>query len=112
MAHKYGAIPTEFNGRRFASKGEAKRAQDLELKLCGGVITDLEYQPRYELQPAFVKNGKKYRAIYFVADYKYYDCESMKVVVEDFKGMATPVFKLKQKMFEYRYPEIELKVIR
>jgi len=34
------------------------------------------------------------------------------VVVEDFKGMETAVFKLKAKMFRYKYPEMELRVTK
>jgi hypothetical protein len=35
-----------------------------------------------------------------------------KTVVEDVKGVETEVFKLKKKIFEYKYPNLELKIIR
>jgi hypothetical protein len=37
--------------------------------------------------------------------------ENGKKIVEDVKGMETDVFKLKRKLFEYKYPEMELKII-
>jgi hypothetical protein len=31
--------------------------------------------------------------------------------IVDIKGFSTPDFKLKQKMFDYRYPELKLRVL-
>ena len=33
------------------------------------------------------------------------------VEVEDTKGKATEVFRIKQKLFEARYPDLEIKVL-
>ena len=35
-----------------------------------------------------------------------------KIIIEDTKGHETEVFKLKHKMFEYKYPEYQLKIIK
>lgn len=109
---KYGNHKTEYNGRVFDSKKEAKRAQELELLQKGGVIKDLRYQPRYMLQPPFKREGKAIRAIEYVADFEFWDCELKKTITEDVKGFATAEFKLKEKMFRYHYPNRELRVLR
>ena len=107
--NKYNAIKTTVNGIVFASKREAARYQMLLLELKAGKITDLELQCKYELQPAFDKNDVHYRAIVYKADFTYK--QSGKVVVEDVKGFKKDkVFLLKQKMFEYVYRDLELKI--
>lgn len=35
-----------------------------------------------------------------------------KVIVEDVKGMETKEFKIKRKLFEYKYPSLELRIIK
>lgn len=53
-------------------------------------------------------NGKKHK-IEYVADFMY--DEAGKTIVEDVKGMKTEVFKIKHKLFEKKYLELELKII-
>ena len=74
-----------------------------------GEISDLELQPRFLLQESFKKNGKTYRKIDYVADFKY--IENGKTIVEDVKGLQTDVFKIKHKLFEKKYPKLELRII-
>jgi hypothetical protein len=90
--NKYGAIRTEHNGRVFASKGEAKRAAELELRQQAGEISNLEYQVRYPLTVNGVVVG------HYVADFKY--IEDGQTVVEDVKSQPTmtPVYRLKKKL--------------
>lgn len=73
-------------------------------------ITDLELQPHFLLQEAFKKNGKTFRKIEYIADFKY--TENGKIIVEDVKGIQTDVFKLKHKLFEKKYPDLELRIIK
>lgn len=58
-------------------------------------------QPKYELQEKFKINGKSIRAINYVADFLVIDGENE--IVIDAKGLVTPMFKLKEKMFKYKY---------
>ena len=54
-------------------------------------------------------NGKHIRAISYVADFYYYDNKLGCYVVEDVKASKTyktEVYKLKKKMFEYKYNAI------
>ena len=59
---------------------------------------------------AFIKNGRKYQSITYIADFVVTYPDG-RVEVEDTKGKYTEVFKIKQKLFEARYPYLELRVI-
>ena len=93
----------------FDSILEAKRYKELKILERNGEIKNLELQPHFLLQENFKKNGKAYRKIEYIADFKYE--ENGQVIVEDVKGKETEVFKLKRKMFEYNYPNLSLKII-
>lgn len=62
-------------------------------------------QPSFELQEAFRKNGKLHRAITYKADFQ------LNNEVIDVKGIETTDFKIKKKLFKYKYPELTLKVV-
>lgn len=94
----------------FDSIQESRRYKELKLLLKAREISNLELQPRFLLQESFRKNGKTYRKIEYIADFKY--TENGKIVVEDVKGMQTDVFKLKHKLFEKIYPDLELRIIK
>ena len=93
----------------FDSAKEAQRYRELKLLEKAKQISNLELQPRFLLQDSFRKNGKTYRKIEYVADFKY--IENDKTIVEDVKGLQTDVFKIKHKLFEKKYPELELRII-
>lgn len=107
---KYHNSKTIIDGIKFASKKESKRYQELKLLEKNGDITELELQPRFTLQPKYRKNGKTIRKIEYVADFSYRDKKG-KHIVEDVKGIKTEVYKLKKKIFEYKYPTLEIKEI-
>ena len=106
---KYGNKKVLINGIWFESKKEGKRYSELLLLERVGKISDIKLQPRFLLQESFKKNGKTYRKIEYVADFQY--MENGKMIVEDTKGFKTEVFKLKHKLFEYKYPDLELKLL-
>ena len=103
---KYSNKTLLIDGHRFPSKLEAERYCELKLLQRAGKIKNLELQPCFELQPAFQKNGFKYRAIYYVADFKY-ECNG-KIVIEDTKGYKTPEYRIKKKLFEFKYPDLHI----
>lgn len=109
--NKYRNKEISIAGQIFQSKLEAKRYRQLEVLQRAGEIKDLKMQVKYELQEAFNKNGKHYRAITYIADFVYYDNRQRKIIVEDTKGIKTDVFKIKQKLFEKKYPELEIRII-
>lgn len=100
---KYHAQKTVLDGIKFDSKKEANRYAELKLMERAGVIKDLQRQVRYELIPAFDVDGKHYRPTSYVADFVYTDAKSGKEIVEDVKGYRQDVYRLKSKLFAYRY---------
>lgn len=100
--HKYRAIKTTVDGITFASKAEAKRYSELKLMQRAGAIINLKLQPKFRLQTGYTNGaGTKIRPIDYVADFMYE--ENGKVIIEDVKGMKTPVYNLKKKIFENKY---------
>jgi hypothetical protein len=90
--HKYGAIATELDGIRFASRREAARYAQLRVRALAGEIANLQLQPTFDLHAL---GGIKVAR--YVADFAYRDERTQQLVVEDVKGVKTPVFKLKAK---------------
>lgn len=100
------------NTRADGYDSQAERARHAELMLMeqAGAISNLRRQPRYVLQEAFTTyRAENIRAIVYVGDFEYR--EGGRVVCEDVKGVRTEVFKLKAKLFKWRYPDIELRVV-
>lgn len=89
---KYGARRTEVDGITFASAMESRRYGELRLAEMAGEIRDLELQPRYPLRV----NGQLICT--YVADFRYLDVRTGRIVVEDVKGKPTPVYRLKAKL--------------
>ena len=102
---KYNSRKTVIDDITFDSKKEAKRYIELKKKQDEGEITDLRLQVPFELVPSFTIeiDGKKRkrRNIRYIADFTYY--ENGQKVVEDVKGRKTEIYKLKKKLFEYKY---------
>jgi len=99
--HKYGARKTEVDGIMFDSAAEAKRYGTLKLLESVGEINGLRLQPEFVLQGEFQRDGKKYRAVKYKADF-IYETKDGVTIVEDVKGLETPVFKLKWKMLLHK----------
>ena len=101
---KYNAEKTVVDGVEFASKMEARRYVVLK-SYVGKTITDLERQPKFVLQDAFRYGREAVRKIEYRADFAYTvglgrPGETCYRVVEDVKGMETPEFKIKLKIWK------------
>jgi len=107
---KYRAKKVEIDGVKFDSKKEANYAKHLALLAQQGLVDTITYQPRYVLQEKFNKNGIHFRAINYVADFAVVYSDGH-VEVVDVKGFRTPVYKIKRKMFELKYPDLTLKEV-
>lgn len=109
--NKYNNRKVTIDGHIFDSTLEYSRYCQLKLLKRVGEISNLQLQVPFTLQESFKKNGKTYRKIEYIADFVY--TEKGKTIVEDTKSVATEtqVFKIKQKLFEKRYPDLELKII-
>lgn len=101
--NKYRNQPTVHDGIRFASKAEAARYQQLKILERAGEVSSLTMQQRYPL----MVNGTK--VAHYVSDFDYFDVRRGRVI-EDVKGIQTPAFRLKRKMFEAQYG-IEITII-
>lgn len=109
--NKYRNKKIEIDGIIFDSIKESVRYKQLKLLERAGLIKDLKLQTTFELQPSFKKNNKTIRAITYKADFDYMTKDG-RHIVEDVKGIETEVFKLKKKMFEYKYPNLEIKIVK
>ena len=100
---KYKNKKVVCDGLEFDSQKE--RNYYLKLKALEelGLIKNLELQKEYILQDKFVLNGKTRRKITYKADFSYISTEDDKLHVVDVKGFKTEVYKLKKKLFEYKY---------
>ena len=100
QTRKYRNVKTEVDGITFDSRAEADRYCELKMLLAAGKIDG------FGIQPSFVLDvGVRYRADFIV-------CGNDGVVwVEDVKGVETQTFRLKRRLWERRYPWMELRVI-
>lgn len=85
------------DGITFDSKREAARYLELRLLERSGAISNLRLQPKFELHVA----GQK--VCRYVADFAYLDSDTLLAIVEDVKGIKTPVYRLKAKMLKAEY---------
>jgi hypothetical protein len=100
---KYNARRTEIDGIAFDSKIEGEYYRHLKQQQEDGKIKEFELQPIFTLQEGFRKNGKYYRPILYIADFKVYDNDGS-IQIIDVKGFETADFKIKRKLFEKKYP--------
>lgn len=107
--NKYKNTKIVVDNIKFDSVLEANRYQELKLLQRVKHISNLRLQVPFLLQEGFKKNGKTHRKIEYIADFVYE--ENGQTIVEDTKGMKTETFKIKQKLFEYKYPELSIKII-
>ncbi len=91
MAAKYKNVRTVVGDKVFDSKAEAARYCELMILIRARYIRDLILQPKFPL----IVNGVKICT--YVADFSYYDMKG-NLCVEDVKGFATAVFRLKSKL--------------
>ena len=104
---KYRNKKIVIDGIKFDSKKESKDWKELCMLEAAGGISNLRRQVPFVLQEGYTNNqGKKIRPIIYLADFVYE--KDGKTYVQDSKGgkaTQTDVFKLKRKLFEYKYPE-------
>lgn len=99
MRNKYGAKKVRLDdGQVFDSKREYRRWCELVLLEKAGQISQLRRQVVFELIPK--QDGE--RACKYVADFVYCD-QTGNTVVEDCKGLRTDAYRIKRKLFQWRY---------
>ena len=110
MVAKYHNKKVKYDGYTFDSIREKNYYIKLKLLEKSGKIKELELQKEFELQPSFKLNNKTSRKITHRADFTYKTTEDDKLHVVDVKGFRTDVYRLKKKLFEYKY-RIEIEEI-
>lgn len=100
-ANKYNAVKTTVDGITFDSKAESRRYGELVLMKRAGEIRWFNRQPSFLLT-----GGIRYRPDFIVCG------QDGRIWCEDVKGMSTPVFRMKQKMWAELYPDMWLEVIK
>lgn len=90
--NKWNAVPKTVDGIKFASTKEADRYEVLKLLEKSGAIKDLS------LQPSFVLKANDVAICEYVADFRYK--ENGNEIIEDVKGVKTPIYKLKKKFMK------------
>jgi len=96
---KYRNIKSEYQGQKFDSKAELKRYLELWALLEIGEIVELRRQPRFELVKKIELDGRTKPAIRYVADFEYLT-KSGQRIIEDVKGMITPVYRMKRHLMK------------
>lgn len=92
---KFNAIPDRCReGVMHQSKLETKRCNELHLMQRGGLIRDLEAHP----QPRFGFVVNDVKVCSYLSDFRYFDEQLGREVVEDTKGFRSDVFRIKKKL--------------
>lgn len=100
---KFGNIRTNFKGRKYDSKAEAKYAGILQGLEKEGKIKHIAYQIRYPLQDL---NGTRRMA--YIADFVVTTNKGKEILI-DVKGILTQENKIKLAYFKYVYKkDVEL----
>ena len=103
---KFGNRITHLHGINFHSKAEARRYLQLRKLEDNGTIEDLVLQPKYKL----AVNGT--HVCTYIADFTFRAKGVDAQIVEDVKGIETPVFRLKAKLFRILYPELAFYLVK
>lgn len=102
---------------KYDSVKEYNRCLELRKMSDLGIISKLQRQVKFTLQPSFERDGKIHRAIIYTADFCYTD-NAGRNIVEDVKGLdkesgkiiTTKEFDLKWKILQYQHPELSFHI--
>ena len=101
---KFRAVKIMIDDHVFPSILESKFYIFLKKNMKGLGIKSFEIQVTFELQEKFKKYAKSIRAITYTPDFKL-TYNNGDVVYIDTKGKVTEEFKIKQKLFDFKFPQ-------
>lgn len=110
IKNKYHNTKVIYKDIRFSSKKEMRRYIALKQLERAGIIKELELQPKFLLLDTIHYKDKTYPKTYYIADFKYFDKEKGKYIIEDIKSPITAkdkAYRLKIKMLLTKYPDID-----
>ncbi|PTQ84768.1 uncharacterized protein DUF1064 [Trichococcus patagoniensis] len=101
---KYGAKKITIDGITFDSKAEGRYYEHLQKLKKSGLVEDFQMQKPFTLLDRFAhpQTGRIVRAITYKADFEVLYTDG-RIEVVDIKGFLTPEFKIKAKLFMFRY---------
>lgn len=105
VENKYHNKKVKYDDYTFDSIKEKNHYIALKQLEKAGIISDLQLQVKFELQPSFKYDGKTIRAITYIADFVYFNIPENKIIVVDVKGFKTKEYLLKKKMFMFKYKD-------
>ena len=103
---KYGNVKVKADGYTFDSKAEYRRYRELDLLEKAKKIFFLQVHPEWNINI----NGEKictYKADFSYTDIKSRGASDSLLVVEDVKGVKTPVYRLKKRLMKAMF-EIDI----
>ena len=109
---KYHAYNPVINGITFDSIMESQLYLWLLASMEHGTVDSFERQVTFVLQEGFTDKhtGDKIRPITYIADFVVKNGKNTYVV--DVKGKETEIFKLKKKLFLYKFPDLKFLCLR
>lgn len=112
---KFGNVRVTLDGYTFDSKAEAARYGELKLLVRAGAISGLHVHPRYELiaaGPVISIKGRLQMPVVGVyeADFSYED-KTHGEMIEDVKGLDTPLSAWKRKHMKAQYG-IDVRIVK
>jgi len=96
--NKFGAKKTEYNGRKYDSKLEARVAQELDLRMKSGEFIEVTPQFRIKLY-VYLPDNKKADLFTYVCDFRCTRPDGSYLLVEA-KGMETSLFRVKKRILD------------
>ena len=108
---KFHSIKATIDGIEFDSLNESRYYIHVLEEVKAGNIKSFELQKAYEIVPSHIRRGKKIRKMEYLADFVCQMSDGTERVI-DVKGVETDVFKMKKKMVEYLYPNVEVQCVR
>lgn len=110
MTSKYGNKKCYVDGHKFDSHMECDYYYRLKVLKDKGEILDFKVHPKFMLQPSFKYNGKTISGITYTPDFLVeYPFGVVEII--DVKGAKTNEFKLREKMFKFKYPQYVFKCL-
>lgn len=107
--NKYNNRKVTVDGIKFDSKHEAEIYSQLKMLERCNKITNLRLQVPFILLEKYKINNRTVREIKYIADFTFINSDGQ-LEVWDAKGVRTDCYKLKKKIFEFRYG-IEIKEV-
>ena len=93
---------------KYNSTGKSSKMENEFVKFLKSKGYNFDTQVSFKLQEGFVFEGERYLPITYVADVYFPESK----IAMDFKGVITPLYKIKKKLFvsKYNQPLYEIKV--